>query len=283
VAEATTYNLRDDFSTTENPHGVWSYNLNGSPITQTFSGELGTGWCYASNWDGCIIRAADISGGALDIGSGEDWAEGDIIVHPYTWGGDDSITWTAPSAGLISISGLAWAAAYFSDRDAEWTLTLNDDILASRSTIYGTRRTDAAAAFANNVVSGKTLSDIVVAPGDVVAFTPHPTTGYAHFTGIDMTVDLSDFSLPGDANLDGKVDVNDLTIVLTSYGQSGKLWTQGDFNGDSTVDVNDLTITLTNYGKTSGAGIAAVPEPSCVVLVGIAAVCLFTILWRRRP
>ena len=26
--------------------------------------------------------------------------------------------------------------------------------------------------------------------------------------------------LPGDANLDGKVDINDLTIVLSNYGQS---------------------------------------------------------------
>ncbi len=34
---------------------------------------------------------------------------------------------------------------------------------------------------------------------------------------------------PGDANGDGRVDVNDLTIVLTNYGQTGMLWSQGDF------------------------------------------------------
>ena len=29
------------------------------------------------------------------------------------------------------------------------------------------------------------------------------------------------YRLPGDANLDGKVDINDLTIVLANYGQTG--------------------------------------------------------------
>ena len=72
--------------------------------------------------------------------------------------------------------------------------------------------------------------------------------------------------LPGDANGDGKVDINDLTIVLTNYDQTGMTWSQGDFNGDGKVDINDLTIVLTNYGTTSGTGLAAVPEPSCVVL-----------------
>ena len=52
-------------------------------------------------------------------------------------------------------------------------------------------------------------------------------------------------ALPGDANLDGKVDINDLTVVLGNYSQSvGMSWTTGDFNGDGRVDINDLTIVL---------------------------------------
>ena len=76
---------------------------------------------------------------------------------------------------------------------------------------------------------------------------------------------------PGDANKDGKVDINDLTIVLTNYGKAGQAWTQGVMDGDSTgtVDINDLTIVLTNYGKTYGAamGIRAVPEPGTLALI----------------
>ena len=53
-------------------------------------------------------------------------------------------------------------------------------------------------------------------------------------------------ALPGDANLDGKVDINDLTRVLTNYNQTtGMGWGTGDFNNDGKVDINDLTIVLT--------------------------------------
>ena len=47
------------------------------------------------------------------------------------------------------------------------------------------------------------------------------------------------------------------------------VFSHGDFNGDGKVDINDLTILLTNYGWTSGlAGVAAVPEPGALGAAG---------------
>ena len=89
---------------------------------------------------------------------------------------------------------------------------------------------------------------------------------------------------PGDANLDGRVDINDLTIVLGNYGQSGKTWTQGSMDGDpaGTVDVNDLSIVLANYGTTyaSSSGVSPVPEPTCAVL--LASAMLQMAIWSSR-
>jgi hypothetical protein len=98
---------------------------------------------------------------------------------------------------------------------------------------------------------------------------------------------LAPVQLPGDANRDGRVDINDLTIVLAHYGQTGMTWAQGEFTGDGTVDINDLTIVLANYGKSdsvgaSAPGMAAAPEPSCLMLLGIGGVGLLACLWLKR-
>jgi hypothetical protein len=95
--------------------------------------------------------------------------------------------------------------------------------------------------------------------------------------------------VPGDCIGDGRVDINDLTIVLANYGQTGLAWSQGCVDGDplGRVDINDLTIVLANYGDTgytaSGpSGIAAVPEPACLVLLGIGAIGLPAFVRRKQ-
>jgi hypothetical protein len=88
---------------------------------------------------------------------------------------------------------------------------------------------------------------------------------------------------PGDANEDGRVDINDLTIVLSHFGDTGCTWTQGSMDGDpkGTVDINDLTIVLANYGWTATSnGPATVPEPSALVLLGAVVVGLVACVWR---
>ncbi|HSV15564.1 MAG TPA: PEP-CTERM sorting domain-containing protein, partial [Tepidisphaeraceae bacterium] len=95
------------------------------------------------------------------------------------------------------------------------------------------------------------------------------------------------FTLPGDTNLDGAVDVADLGALATSYGTTaGALWAQGDANGDGAVNVADLGLVATNYGQSIGAGTvdassaavasstavvagsASVPEPTSLGLIG---------------
>ena len=81
------------------------------------------------------------------------------------------------------------------------------------------------------------------------------------------------------------MDINDLTIVLDHYNQTGMAWAQGEFTGSGTVDINDLTIVLAHYNQSAGsagAGMAAAPEPSAVVLVGALVVGLLGYAWWRK-
>ena len=95
--------------------------------------------------------------------------------------------------------------------------------------------------------------------------------------------------LPGDANLDGRVDVLDLAILAANYRKNVTGgWMQGDFNNDGVVDVEDLALLAANYRHSlasnvvpgydgldaeaiellSLAGVTVLPEPDGLVLLG---------------
>ena len=78
----------------------------------------------------------------------------------------------------------------------------------------------------------------------------------------------------GDANLNGSVDDDDLSLLLASWGQDVG-WTKGNFNEDDTVNDDDLSLLLANW-----TGTAAVPEPASALILALG--FAGTALWRGR-
>ncbi len=77
-------------------------------------------------------------------------------------------------------------------------------------------------------------------------------------------------TMPGDFNLDGKVDMADYVVWRNSLG-TGTQYQQGDANLDGVVDANDYATWRANFGFVrqavgagSAVGTAAVPEAESV-------------------
>jgi hypothetical protein len=71
---------------------------------------------------------------------------------------------------------------------------------------------------------------------------------------------------PGDANLDGVVDAQDLNELALSWQGNPNTWTGGDFTADGAVNAGDLNLLGLNWQSTialaAPASPSAVPEPS---------------------
>ena len=69
--------------------------------------------------------------------------------------------------------------------------------------------------------------------------------------------------LPGDVNFDGVVNIFDINLVSSHWGEGGPM---GDANGDSTVNIFDINLISANWTPT---GSTSVPEPSTIVLLAL--------------
>ena len=189
------------------------------------------------------------------------------------------------NAAIINYSGTSPAA------------TVRQQILAGRggpgfgATWSGPGIASSAAAAA--VATDPESRSIAYAENSTMPLGPYTTFGGQP---IDDTSILIAFTRTGDANLDGVVNDDDVTIFGATYapGVSQPSWSLGDFDYNGFVDDDDATLLgvffdpgatpLVNSPAEPGApldasGIAAVPEPSGLMLMLIP---LALLVARRR-
>jgi hypothetical protein len=123
-----------------------------------------------------------------------------------------------------------------------------------------------------------------------------PLGPYTTFGGqpVDATSILIAYTRTGDANLDGVVNDDDVTIVGATYAPAvpQPSWALGDFDYNGFVDDDDVTLLGAFYDpsaaqvvsgvRVSREGVAAVPEPATDSLLGVMVATWAIAATRRR-
>ncbi|MBN1590712.1 MAG: PEP-CTERM sorting domain-containing protein [Pirellulales bacterium] len=92
--------------------------------------------------------------------------------------------------------------------------------------------------------------------------------------------------IPGDANHDGNVDVDDAQRLAENWGYTSlnpsyeTFWEMGDFDGDEMIGPADAAIMAANWGYGIGSESSTVPEPSTLIFLGIGVLAWLPL---RRP
>jgi len=119
-----------------------------------------------------------------------------------------------------------------------------------------------------------------------------PLGAFTTFKGkpVDSTAVLMSYTRTADANLDGKVNDDDVTIVGATYapGVAGAHWYTGDFDYNGFVDDDDVTLLGAFYDPAAPAvlapaagSVAAVPEPGALALFACGCIASLAIAIRR--
>jgi hypothetical protein len=120
-----------------------------------------------------------------------------------------------------------------------------------------------------------------------LGYADNTALGRETFAGQDVDASslLVGFTYRGDSDLDGDVDIDDLSRLASSWHGAG-VWTDGDFDYNGMVDANDLAMLASNWqaGASNslnsdllaavarvGLSAALVPEPTLPLCLGIAA------------
>ncbi|MFP4052643.1 MAG: PEP-CTERM sorting domain-containing protein [Phycisphaerae bacterium] len=107
-----------------------------------------------------------------------------------------------------------------------------------------------------------------IADGVLIDMTGNPDMALG-YTDVDDH-SLAMVTYEGDASLDGKVSLADLSALAGNWNSTTATWDEGDFTGDGKVSLADLSALAGNWNAgVSGVGNVAVPEPTTLCLLAL--------------
>ena len=271
--------------------------------TITFAGPY-SGNAYISDPSTNIFQssATITTGGSMTGGASDQF----IFAGPFTNNGNFTnagtlqVTASITNTATFTQSGpQSWSpGAIFTNTTGTATFASNAklyglnitagtvDITNSKFIIEPTSKSTTLAALQQNIAN-HSLTSSTLPPSFGLALVDNAVTLFTTFGNqpADANSLLLSEELLGDANLDGNINLSDLSTILNDFGQTTPLWTSGNFDHASSIDLTDLSDVLNNFGAsnpdpTSSPFIlqpSASPEPATFLLLTISS------LFSTRP
>jgi hypothetical protein len=203
-ANTITYDLNADWSNANNPNSVWAYRQGANLLPHP--SDIGTACCVPGSGITGAWAPSGIVGNFLPFwvkatgNNAAGFQTGDIIVHSVDGFngnpalGETNVTWTAPVAGTIDITGSIWYAHFPLARSNDFRLELGANLLAS-GTIGALTGHDRA-----NPLNFSSLG-LSVSAGDVIEFIVQRSAGQSAGTinGVDLTIIETEATSPNPA------------------------------------------------------------------------------------
>jgi autotransporter-associated beta strand protein len=295
-----------------------AYDGVGHTLTESLLG-LNSGGTYSIQYPGVDFNSL-LGGNSGYVGftGGSGGASALQTISNFTFAGYDGTPQNLSNdivAAAGTSSGIQLSAIPGSNTTTLANLTLNANSTVSVTNVGGSSNTQAVLVLSSLMFSdttGKidlTTNELITTAtpasirdrmfgGQIITSAPGGALGYKAINGSQTEIR---FTLLGDSDLDGTVNVADLANLAGNFGvTSGATWIQGDFDYNGSVNVADLADLAGNFGQTlssssfaaaataspaslsAAAGSAAVPEPTTLTLLGLCALTLPVRRKRRR-
>jgi hypothetical protein len=197
-----------------------------------------------------LLSGGTLSSPVLNIASGGNftWSGGSLTIESLTLAGRMSLTGCGrtlvattlnidEATGKLDLADNSMIIDYPGDSLDAYVQELRQDLLTG-------------ALFSSVSTGGKRLGYIDNSVAERPSFAGHT------FPVGDYTQLLVTYTYEGDTNLDGIVDMADLSALATHW-QSASDWLGGDFDYNGTVEVNDLGLLATKLVGGSGQHIGS--------------------------
>lgn len=245
--------------------GTWSYNV--------MPTHLNSGITCGSPVKVCDPVLADPtkSGGNLRLAATDTCAKGAGDPANYPLDDIDGGTRSSPpTAGAFELASSGSATLPPPDKTAptiptnlaktnatttsitlSWNASTDSGVGASGVAGYDLYRNGSLLA----TVTGLSYTDSGLSTNTSYSYTIRATDNAANHSSQSGSVDISTAAntttpspthKPGDCNKDGKVDLTDLSLLLSHYNTA---YPAAEFDGNSVVDLTDLSTLLSNYGE----------------------------------